>query len=110
MPESFSRLSTQAKNIFWNQPTYRDDLTEEERQTDIYAACWIAVGKASYVEVCKAALEAALENKPFPSRRGRFDDSDWKRLLEDALIVTLQAELQRDAEIVAKEQEERMRK
>jgi hypothetical protein len=108
MPRSFDDLIVQAKQIFRNQPIHVDKVCGESGPMSTYLAVWTVVEAMSYQEVLSASFDAAKSNRPFPSKAGRFDESDWANLLTDALVACMEAELNRDNGIRA-EAERRMK-
>ena len=103
MPKSFNGLAEQAKQVFWNQPIHVDTLFEESGPMSIYLAVWTVVETMSDDEIFAAAHEAAKSAKPFAEKPARFDESNWARLMSDALIACLQAELEQDNDIRTQE-------
>jgi len=104
MSRLFDGLVGQVKQVFWNQPIHVDTLFEESGPMSIYLAVWTVVETMSDDEIFAAAHEAAKSAKPFAEKPARFDESNWARLMSDALIACLQAELNKDSAIQAEEQ------
>jgi hypothetical protein len=99
MPRSFDKLVAQAKQVFQNQPIHVDKVCDESGPMSTYLAVWTVVEAMSYHEVLSASFDAAKSNRPFPSKTGRFNESDWVNLLTDALVACMEAELNQDNNI-----------
>lgn len=104
MPKSFNNLAEQAKRVFWNQPVHVDKVFDESEPMSIYLAVWTVVKTMSDGEIFAAAFDAIKSYRPFWEKAARFDQSNGVRLMTDALISCLQAELNKDSAIRAEEQ------
>jgi|GEM_PF-6732354 len=105
MPKSFNDLAEQAKRVFLEQPVHVDRVFDESGPMSIYLAVWTVVETLSNDEVVTVVAEAARDNRPFSEKAARFDQSNLVNLMTEALIACLQAELEKDDAIRAKEQE-----